>query len=149
MFFKYITLTPRDSSSIPGSPIEWVLPRPLDVFSPQELSFNYMVEYSLDLNVIFHSLADATRRDILRRVSRKELSVSTLAESYTMSLAGVAKHIDVLEKAKLIVKHRRGKEQRVCIVPKTVEKVQSHLKGYEELWEKRFETLDEVLKSKD
>ena len=107
-----------------------------------------MVECTLNLDLLFHSLADATRRDILRRVSKKELSIGTLAKSYAMSFAGVAKHIEILERAHFVTKERKGREIRVCLVPQTVEEAQIHLKKYEEMWERRFETLDEVLKTK-
>jgi DNA-binding transcriptional ArsR family regulator len=106
-----------------------------------------MVECNSNLNLVFHSLADETRRDILRRVSGRTLSVSALARAYTMSLAGVAKHIEILEQAGLVSKERLGKEIRVSLVPKTVDQAQTHLRKYEELWEQRFGRLDTLLKS--
>lgn len=62
---------------------------------------------------LFHALADATRRDILRRSARDGLSVSRLADSYPMSFAAVQKHVAVLERAGLVVKERRGRERLV------------------------------------
>jgi DNA-binding transcriptional ArsR family regulator len=49
-----------------------------------------MVEYTLSLDSVFGSLADPTRRDILKRVSSSELSVSEIAQSYDLSLAAVS-----------------------------------------------------------
>src|SRR3989337_2235568 len=57
---------------------------------------------------LFHALADATRRDILRRSVRGEPSVSRLAEDYPMSFAAVQKNVAVLERAGLVTKERRG-----------------------------------------
>ena len=51
-----------------------------------------MVESSVALDLIFGALADVTRRDILKRVSIGEHTVSELAEPYAMSLAAIAKH---------------------------------------------------------
>src|SRR5262245_51166847 len=62
---------------------------------------------------LFHALADATRRDILGRCSRHGLSVSRLADAYPMSFAAVQKHVAVLERAGLVSKQRRGREQLV------------------------------------
>ena len=62
---------------------------------------------------LFRGLADATRRDILRRCALGEPSVSGLAEAYPMSFAAVQKHVAVLERAGLITKERRGREKRV------------------------------------
>ncbi|WP_071992364.1 ArsR/SmtB family transcription factor [Leptolyngbya sp. PCC 6406] len=58
-----------------------------------------MIDSSITLNKIFAALADVTRREILERVSRTECTISELAEPYAMSLAAIAKHISVLEKA--------------------------------------------------
>ena len=106
-----------------------------------------MVEYLDPLNLVFHSLADATRRDILKRLSRAERTISELAKPYTMSLAAVAKHVDVLEKAGLVTKHRSGKEKVVCLVPTTIKAAEKHLSEYEKLWAARFDALEDLLNS--
>ena len=62
---------------------------------------------------LFHALADATRRDILRRCAIEEPSVSRLADVYPMSFAAVQKHVAVLERAGLVRKEKRGREQLV------------------------------------
>ena len=59
--------------------------------------------------MIFFSLADATRRDILEKVSLKAWSISDLSESYSMSLNAVSKHIKVLERSSLVVRRKVGK----------------------------------------
>ena len=62
---------------------------------------------------LFHALADRTRRDILRRCTTGQPSVSQLAHAYPMSFAAVQKHVAVMERAGLITKERRGREQLV------------------------------------
>ena len=62
---------------------------------------------------VFRALADATRRDIVRRAMQGEHSVSALARLYPMSFAAVQKHVAVLEVAELVTKRRRGREQLV------------------------------------
>ena len=104
-----------------------------------------MVEYSAPLDLIFHSLADRTRRDMLRRLSRAEHTISELAKPYAMSLAAIAKHVNVLEKAGLVRKHRSGKEKVVCIVPTTLKAAEAHLTEYEKLWAARFDALEALL----
>lgn len=102
-----------------------------------------MVECNLDL--IFGSLADGTRRDILRRVSEKEQTISELAKPYAMSLAAIAKHISVLEKAGLVEKRRRGKEKLIHVVPKSIEVAAQHLSEYETVWKARYDALEKLL----
>jgi DNA-binding transcriptional ArsR family regulator len=105
-----------------------------------------MVEYALNLDTIFHSLADPTRRDILRRVCEAEHTITELAEKYDISFAAVAKHLRVLEKAQLVHKRKQGKQQLVLANPATVDVATKHLQQYEAIWNERFNALEEMLK---
>lgn len=104
-----------------------------------------MVESSIQLDHVFQALADQTRRDILSRVSKAPLSISELAKPYKMSFAAIAKHVSVLERAKLITKERQGKEQMVVVVPSTVAIAQKRIERYAEMWGDRFDTLEALL----
>lgn len=104
-----------------------------------------MVESSAALDRIFGALADVTRRDILKRVLRAEHTISELAEPYAMSLAAIAKHISVLEKAGLITKRRNGKEKVIQIQPKTIKVAAAYLSEYEKVWSERFDALEKLL----
>lgn len=111
-----------------------------------------MVELSLSpisLDAIFQSLADPTRRDILRRVAKnkKEMSISDVAKPYAMSFAAVAKHLSVLANAKLIVKKRKGKEQMVQLSPVAFREASQYLSAYEKLWNSRLDSLETYLAS--
>ena len=105
-----------------------------------------MVEKENQLNSVFGSLSDPTRRDILKQVSKKNLSVGQIATHYQLTLAAVAKHLDVLHRAKLISKSRRGKEQIVSIAPETLAAASNYLGAYRQLWENRLGSLDKYLK---
>jgi DNA-binding transcriptional ArsR family regulator len=105
-----------------------------------------MVEYTISLDSIFSSLADPTRRDILRRLITHELTISELAKPYDLSFAAVSKHIKVLERAQLIIKQRRGKEQMVSVSPAALKDAADYLENYRLLWDERFQSLDKLLK---
>ncbi len=105
-----------------------------------------MVERDAYLDGIFGSLADPIRRDILRRLMTAQYTVSQLAQDYQISFAAVAKHLKVLEKAHLVVKQRRGKEQVVSIAPQALKDASHYLAQYEAVWNYRFDALDKVLK---
>ena len=94
---------------------------------------------------LFHALADATRRDILRRAVDGELSVSRLADAYPVSFAAVQKHVAVLERAGLVTKERRGREQLVSGRIDTVRAVARSLQVYEEIWRGRIGRMEEIL----
>ena len=93
----------------------------------------------------FHALADATRRDIVAVVLAQEQSVSELARRYPMSFAAVQKHVAILERAGLVVKHRRGREQRVRGVPGALRDVHGLLDQLESLWRARINRIDMIL----
>ena len=104
-----------------------------------------MVECNAALDLIFQSLADATRRDIIRRLTCAEQTISQLAGPYRMSLAAIAKHIGVLERAGLVTKRRAGKEKLVRLVPETIQAAAEQLAEYEKLWNARYDALEELL----
>ena len=83
---------------------------------------------------LFQALADTTRRDILRRCVRGEPSVSRLAEAYPMSFAAVQKHVAVLERAGLVAKERRGREQLVHTDPDALRRARQALDHLEAAW---------------
>ena len=94
---------------------------------------------------LFHALADATRRDILRRSVRGESSVSRLAEAYPMSFAAVQKHVAVLERAGLVTKERRGREQLVRTEPDAVRQARQALDQLETAWRGRVDRMADLL----
>ena len=97
------------------------------------------------LDQAFHALADATRRDILRRSMAGELSVSRLADAYPMSFAAVQKHVAVLERAGLVVKQRRGREQMVWTDANGVQRAREALDRLEKAWRERVERMSMLL----
>ncbi|GAA0974334.1 HTH-type transcriptional regulator [Nocardioides aquaticus] len=98
-----------------------------------------------EVDRIFRALADATRRDILRRTMAGGASVSQLAAAYDMSFAAVQKHVAVLEGARLVTKQQRGRERIIRGDPEVVQKAQALLNRYEEIWRSRIDRLDSLL----
>lgn len=94
---------------------------------------------------MFRALADATRRDIVRRTLAAEATVSELAVSYDMSFAAVQKHVAVLEGAGLVMKHPNGRERIVRGNPDMIRQAQALLDTYEQIWRARIERLDALL----
>jgi DNA-binding transcriptional ArsR family regulator len=94
---------------------------------------------------VFHALADATRRDIVRRAIEGEHNVSGLARLYPMSFAAVQKHVAVLEEAGLVTKHPKGREQLVRSNLDTVRQAARLLDQFEAVWRGRIDRIDEIL----
>jgi len=98
-----------------------------------------------EVDRIFHALASATRRDILRRTVEAEQSISTLARDYDMSFAAVQKHVAVLSDARLVVKRAEGRERLVRADPEMIARARGLLSRYEQLWRSRVARLDALL----
>lgn len=112
------------------------------------INYNQMVVDQLadaDVDRLFHALADATRRDIVRRVVAGEHSISDLARHYPMSMTAVQKHVAVLERAGLVVKRRQGREQLVSGNIETVRQAAALLDQLELLWRARLERFGDLL----
>jgi uncharacterized protein YndB with AHSA1/START domain/DNA-binding transcriptional ArsR family regulator len=88
-----------------------------------------MVNYSL--NNAFSALSDTTRRDMLQRLIKSEMSVSELAMTYDMSLPAVSKHIGVLLDAGVVVKEKRGRQYFVRLTPAGLQKATEYLYYYQ------------------
>ncbi|MEH7123133.1 metalloregulator ArsR/SmtB family transcription factor [Bacillus sp. JJ1532] len=112
--------------------------------------FNYMVNHNNDhLNKIFHALADSTRREMVHMMAQKERTVSELAEPFDMSLAGISKHIKVLEGAKLVERSVNGRTHICRLNTKSLSQAKEWLQFYEKFWSNRFDLLEsELLKAK-
>ncbi|GEB45827.1 ArsR/SmtB family transcription factor [Microbacterium testaceum] len=106
-----------------------------------------MVEHksAADIDRVFHALADATRRDIVRRTLVSEQSVTQLAAAYAMSFAAVSKHVAVLAEARLITKRAEGRVRLVSADPTALARVQELLRSYEDLWRGRVDRLEAIL----
>jgi DNA-binding transcriptional ArsR family regulator len=112
------------------------------------LTYNYMVVDELadgTVDHLFRALADATRRDILRRSAGGGLSVSRLAAVYPMSFAAVQKHVAVLERAGLVTKERRGREQLVRTDLDAVRRARQALDELETAWLARVDRMADLL----
>jgi len=105
-----------------------------------------MVEYSINFDAVFGALSDGTRRDMLTRVMRGDQTISELASRYSITFAGVSKHVGVLLRAQLVSKKRRGREQVITGNDQTIRQTMTLLWDYEKLWTERFDRLDQFLK---
>ena len=100
---------------------------------------------TLDVDRIFGALADATRRDIVRRAMVGNEGVSELAEHYPISFAAVQKHVAVLERAGLVSKHRVGRRKLVTTECEALAVARRLLDEYEELWRGRIDRMTDII----
>ncbi len=97
------------------------------------------------LDLAFHALADRTRRDILKRLAKGELSISRLAETYDMSLVAVSKHVRVLEKAGLVAATKEGRVNRCAMRFEPLVAASDEISFYMQFWSQQMEGLDQYV----
>lgn len=81
----------------------------------------------------------------MRRVLSGEYSVSALAAKYDMSFAAVQKHVAVLERAGLLTKRRRGREQLATGDVTAARAVSGMLAELEQIWRQRISRIDDLI----
>jgi DNA-binding transcriptional ArsR family regulator len=90
----------------------------------------------------FRALADATRRGVLQRlIDRPGLSVSELADSFSLKLPGMTKHLDVLDEAGLITRTKTGRTVAVHLSPAPMREALAWLRQYERFWSASLDRL--------
>jgi len=103
------------------------------------------MQTTLDFDQAFGALADATRRDIVRRAIDGSEGIAELADHYPMSFAAVQKHVAVLERAGLITKERIGRRKVVRTNVAGLRMARGLLDQYEQLWRDRIERMTDLI----
>jgi DNA-binding transcriptional ArsR family regulator len=105
-----------------------------------------MVQYgSPSLDHSFAALSDATRRGIINQLGRADASITGLADKFQMTLTGMKKHVQVLERAGLIVTQKVGRV-RTCKLGRSGLKAEAEwIEAHRQLFEARFAALDEII----
>jgi DNA-binding transcriptional ArsR family regulator len=98
------------------------------------------------LTATFAALADPTRRAILARLASGEASVSELAKPFDMSLPAISKHLKVLERAGLIARGREAQWRPCRLETAPLKDVTDWVERYRQMWEERFDRLDDYLR---
>ena len=103
------------------------------------------MQLMLDHDRIFGALADATRRDIVRRAMAGQEGVAELADHYPMSFAAVQKHVAILERAGLVTKQRIGRRKVVRTNAEGLRVARRLLDRYEQLWRDRIDRMTDII----
>ncbi|SCF15545.1 transcriptional regulator, ArsR family [Micromonospora coriariae] len=97
-------------------------------------------------SAVFAALADPTRRAILARLATGEATVNELAEPFPISVQAISKHLNVLERAGLIVRTREAQWRRCRLDPAPLRTLAEWVEQYRRLWDERYDTLDDYLR---
>jgi len=105
-----------------------------------------MVRYQDPVSLTFAALSDPTRRRVLSALARGPATVSELAAAHEQSVPGMLKHLRVLRQAKLLETAKNGRVRRCGITPGPMRAAQRYLDGFSGLWERRFDSLEQVVR---
>src|SRR5262245_50832827 len=106
----------------------------------------HMVKFShAGLDASFAALADATRRGVLEQLGRSDASITDLAEKFHMTLAGMMKHVGVLEEAELVTTEKVGRVRTCKLGAHRLEEETAWLERHRQLWDSRFDEVDKVV----
>jgi DNA-binding transcriptional ArsR family regulator len=104
-----------------------------------------MVQYEPHLDAAFAALSDPTRRGILERLGRADASISDLALGFAMTLTGIKKHVQILEKAELVTTAKVGRVRQCRLGPRRLEDESAWIANYRKMLEERMDRLGEFL----
>jgi DNA-binding transcriptional ArsR family regulator len=104
-----------------------------------------MDNQSIELDAVFHALADPTRRAVLGRLGQGTATISELAEPFGMALPSFMKHIGVLERSRLIVTRKTGRVRTCALDRENLIAAERWFGEQHLLWQSRYSNLDKLL----
>lgn len=106
-----------------------------------------MTKQSIDLDNVFHALADPTRRAVLARLASGPAPVSELARDHDMALPSFTQHLKVLEKCGVVRSEKSGRVRTYALTPEPLETAETWIETHRRLWAQRLDQLDAYLKT--
>ena len=98
---------------------------------------------------MFRALSDATRRDVVARLTRQPASVSELAAPFQMALPSFVQHLRVLESSGLVRSTKAGRVRTYHLVPKRLQLAENWLATQRDMWESRMDRFEAYVTSID
>ncbi|HZO23601.1 MAG TPA: metalloregulator ArsR/SmtB family transcription factor [Steroidobacteraceae bacterium] len=104
-----------------------------------------MLNHVINLDRIFHALADPTRRAMIERLGRAPASVSELANPMSVSLAAIVQHVQILEASGLVRTEKVGRVRTCRLDAGTLMQAERWLEARRGEWNARLDRLGEYL----
>jgi len=104
-----------------------------------------MVQCSPQLDAAFAALSDPTRRGVLDRLGSGEASISDLAATFEITLTGIKKHVQILERSGLVTTEKVGRVRKCRLGPRRLEDEAAWIARYRQMLDTRLDRLGEYL----
>lgn len=105
-----------------------------------------MVNNQGRLDRSFAALAHPIRRQIVERLGEGPATVGHATEGLGVSKPAISKHLRVLEEAGVVARVVEGRTHRLTLSARPLTDASSWIDRQRELWERKFDTIDEYLK---
>ena len=94
---------------------------------------------------VFQAIADPNRRAILGLLSQQRLTLNGVADNFRISRPAVSRHIKILAECGLVYVSQQGRERYCEVRLDKLREVSDWVEQYRQLWEHRFDRLDDIL----
>lgn len=94
---------------------------------------------------VFQAIADPTRRAIIALIALQAMTPNAIAENFHTTRQAVSKHLRILTECELVRQEQKGREIYYSLEIEKMREIDEWLAQYRQIWETRFEQLDEML----
>lgn len=99
---------------------------------------------------IYTAIAEPNRRRILELLSKNgQMSAKDISANFKMSFPAISQHLKVLKESDLVIVQKDAQRRIYQINPKKVQEVENWAKNLNDLWEARFDRLENLLKKQN
>ncbi|MEM9319309.1 MAG: metalloregulator ArsR/SmtB family transcription factor [Pseudomonadota bacterium] len=93
----------------------------------------------------FRALADPTRRDILRLLAERGMTIAEVADNFDMTRAAVKKHLTILSDGNLISVETEGRSRRNSLNPDGLKHLSDWFSFFDAFWDSKLDTLKSAI----
>jgi DNA-binding transcriptional ArsR family regulator len=95
---------------------------------------------------VFQALSDPNRREILRLLANRKLTLNAVADHFSISRPAISKHMKILSECGLVVIRQQGRERYCEVRLESLNEVEDWIVQYRQLWNQRLDRLEAYLK---
>lgn len=97
---------------------------------------------------VFQVIADPSRRQMLKMLSKNSLTINQLGENFDMSRPAVSKHIKILYNAGFISITDIGRERHCMLKQDGFNELQEWIHFFDKFWATKLKKLEMILNNK-
>lgn len=95
---------------------------------------------------VFQAIADPTRRAILLLLATQTMTAGAIASNFDSARPTVSKHLQILIECELLKQEQNGREIIYSINPNKLKEVADWAEQFRQLWDDRFNKLEDIMK---